>query len=143
MGEHRTHVRVRYADTDQSGAVYHAAYLRWFEAGRSEAMRDHGIPYSETEARGINLPVIDLHVRYHRPALYDQLLEVRTHVASLTRTRIQFAYRLVLPGDRRPLATATTVHPFVDRDGRVLRLDRYPDLWERIQRAARDLCRDA
>ncbi len=139
MAEHCTTIRVRYADTDQSGVVYHANYIIWFEAGRSDTMREYGVPYTELESLGIHLPVVELHARYHRPAVYDQLVEVWTHIAELTRAKLTFAYRLSLPGDRRPLATGSTLHAFVDGDGRVIRMDRHPELWERIQQTASTL----
>ena len=142
MAEHCTTIRVRYADTDQSGAVYHANYVIWFEAGRSDTMREHGVPYAELERLGILLPVMDLHVRYHRPARYDQLVEVWTHVAELTRSKVRFGYSVRLPGDSQPLATGHTLHPFVDKDNRILRMDRYPELWEQIQSATARLMAD-
>ena len=112
MAAHCTTIRVRYADTDQSGAVYHANYVIWFEAGRSDAMREHGVPYAELERLGILLPVVDLHVRYNRPARYDQLVEVWTHFAELTRLKVRFGSTIRLPGYSRPLATGNTLHPF-------------------------------
>ena len=142
MAEHCTQVRVRYADTDQSGVVYHANYIRWFEVARAESMRAHGLPYVEVEAQGIHLPVVDLHVRYHRPALYDQLVEVWAHIAEVSRVQVRYAYRLTLPGESRPLATGHTVHAFVDSAGRVARMDRHPEIWARIQAVAARLSLD-
>lgn len=139
MAEHCTTVRVRYADTDASGVVYHANYIVWLEAGRTEALRAHGLPYSELQVLGIHLPVIHLQVHYHRPALYDQVIEVWAHMQELTRTRVGFGYNLRLQGEPRPLATARTIHSFVNSHGRVQRLDRYPDLWSRVKAAAERL----
>ena len=143
MASHCAVVRVRYADTDQAGVVYHANYVPWLETGRTESLRAHGIPYTVLEARGIMFPVLDLHLRFHRPALYDQLVQVWTSIAELTRTRVHFAYSLRTEGEPRPLATGGTLHSFVDRSGRVLRMDRHPDLWERIHAAAEQLRPDA
>lgn len=139
MSAHCTPIRVRYADTDQSGAVYHANYIVWFEAGRTEAMRAAGIPYSEVDACGINLPVVELNARYNRPVLYDQLIEVWTTIGVLTRTRVRFDYRIRLPGSDRSLVEAHTLHAFVSHGGSVLRMDRFGELWERVQEAARKL----
>jgi len=138
-GGHSTSIRVRYADTDQSGAVYHANYVKWFEAARVEAMRAAGIPYTEIEAAGIHLPVIDLHVRYHLPAFYDDLLEVWSSITELSRTRVKFEYILHRVGESKPLATGHTVHPFVDVAGRVHRVDRMPEFWQRIRAAVERL----
>lgn len=139
MPRHCTTVRVRYADTDQAGVVYHANYVPWFETGRTESLRAHGIPYTELTDMGINLPVVDLHVRYHRAALYDQLIEIWTGIEEVTRTRVHFVYTLQVAGESRPLATARTIQTFVDDDGRVLRMDRFPEVWQRIQAAAAEL----
>jgi len=136
VAEHCTTIRVRYADTDAGGVVYHANYIVWLEAARTECLRAHDVPYTELQAVGVHLPVVDLGVRYRRPALYDQLIEVWVSIVELGRARVHFAYRLQLPGDSRSLATAHTVHAVTDAQGRVLRLDRYPALWTKIRAAA-------
>lgn len=99
-------------------------------------MRHQGIPYAEMESYGIHLPVIDLRVRYHRPALYDQLIEVWTHIAELTRTTVRFGYRLRVAGESQVLATGHTVHATVDPRGRIVRMDRHPEMWSRLRAAA-------
>lgn len=139
LSAHITRIRVRYGDTDKSGAVYHGNYIIWFEGGRVEALRSVDMPYAEVEEAGIQLPVVELQVRYRKPALYDQLLEVRTTIGDLTRTRVRFEYQLMLSDDSSLLAEATTVHPFVGPTGRVVRLDRHSNIWERMQVAARKL----
>jgi acyl-CoA thioester hydrolase len=117
-------VRVAYADTDQMAVVYHANYLVWFERGRTEAIRELGLPYAALEARGIRLPVVEARVRYREPARYDDLLTVETTVADLTRARIVFDYRVRRTGDHASgdLVTGTTEHAFVGPEGRVLRV---------------------
>jgi len=106
-------------------------------------MREHGMPYSEIEALGILLPVIEVYARYHRPAVYEQLLDIWTYVGELTRTRIRFDYRITVAEQNEPLVTGYTVHPFISRDNKILRLDRMPELWQRLQEAARELSHDA
>ena len=73
---HRTRVRVRYAETDMMGIVYHGNYLPWFEVGRTTLLKECGLPYRELEAQGYHLPVIELGVKYARPALYDDVLDL-------------------------------------------------------------------
>lgn len=141
MAEHCTTIRVRYADTDAGGVVYHANYIVWLEAARTECLRAHNVPYTELQAVGVHLPVVDLGVRYRRPVLYDQLIEVWVSIQELGRARVHFTYRLHLAGDSKPLATAYTVHAVTDWQGRVLRLDRYPDLWRKILSASTALSR--
>ncbi len=118
-----TRVRVTYADTDQMGIVYHANALVWFERGRTEAMRELGLPYAALEARGVLLPVIEAGARFLRPARYDDLLAVETVVAALGRVRLRFRYRVRhADGHGSPvLIEGSTEHAFVGRDGRLVR----------------------
>jgi acyl-CoA thioester hydrolase len=73
-----THVRVRYADTDQMQVVYHGKFIEYFEVGRTDSMRSLGIVYKDLEKSGILMPVISLDCKFIRPAKYDDLLTVRT-----------------------------------------------------------------
>lgn len=72
-----TSFRVRYIETDQMGVVYHGHYFQYYEAARAEFIRHLGMSYSDVEKSGIIMPVIDVHARYYRPALYDELLTVK------------------------------------------------------------------
>jgi acyl-CoA thioester hydrolase len=119
----RTQVRVAYADTDQMGVVYHANYLIWFERGRTEAMRELGLPYAALEARGVVLPVVEAGVRFRGPARYDDLLVVETVIEGLGRSRIAFRYAIRRDGPDEPvLVEGYTEHAFLTRDGRVARV---------------------
>lgn len=80
---HDTHIRVRYGETDQMGYVYYGKYAEYFEVGRAEMVRHLGIPYKHVEEKGILMPVAELQIHYRRPALYDDLLRVRTCVPEL------------------------------------------------------------
>jgi acyl-CoA thioester hydrolase len=73
-----TNIRVKYAETDQMGVVYHGHYAAYFEASRGEAIRSLGITYREIEKAGIIMPVVELDIKYLRPAFYDELLTVVT-----------------------------------------------------------------
>ena len=83
MFTHDTQIRVRYAETDQMGVVYHSNYFPWFESARAEAIRSLGYTYADMEKMGIIMPVVDVHCRYLRPAKYDELLTVRTTLKEL------------------------------------------------------------
>jgi acyl-CoA thioester hydrolase len=115
-------IRVRYAETDQMGVVYHANYFVWFEVGRTGLLRDSGWSYREMEAEGIGLPVIEAHCDYRQPARYDDELEVRTRGALISPVRVEFTYDLVRSIDGASLATGRTVHAALDREGRPCRL---------------------
>jgi acyl-CoA thioester hydrolase len=119
---HRHSFRVRYGDTDPMGWAYYANYLRWFEAGRAEMMRDLGRSYRDVEeSLGVFLPVLQARCRYVRGARYDDLVRVETGVASRARASVVFAYRIVRDADDELLATGMTEHCCVDRGGRPVR----------------------
>lgn len=78
-----TRVRVRYAETDQMGVVYHANFFLYFESARAESIRQLGFTYADMEKMGVIMPVVDVHCRYLRPAKYDDLLTVKTMLKEL------------------------------------------------------------
>lgn len=78
-----TQIRVRYAETDQMGVVYHSNYFPYFEAARAESIRHLGFTYADMEKMGVIMPVVDVHCRYLRPAKYDDLLTVKTMLKEL------------------------------------------------------------
>ena len=123
--KHRTSFRVRYAETDQMGVVYHANYLVWMEIGRVELVRSRGFNYKELEeAEGIFLGVVEASCRYHFPARYDQEIFVETEVVSSNSRMIEFSYRILLAGTERLLARGSTKHIWLNRDMRPSRLPR-------------------
>ena len=118
-------VRVRYAETDKMGVVYHANYFTWFEIGRCELLRAIGRSYREMEASGIGLPVIEAHCEYRSPAHYDDELVVKTRGTLLSRARVEFDYEISRPSDATINAVGRTVHAAVDATGRPCRLPDY------------------
>ena len=91
MYEHITTVRVRYAETDQMDIVYYGNYAQYFEVARAEAIREMGITYKDMEAMGITMPIVELHTKFLRPALYDDLLTIKTQLRKMpTDHRIEF-----------------------------------------------------
>ncbi|MFA5058204.1 MAG: thioesterase family protein [Opitutaceae bacterium] len=119
MIQSRVQVTVRYAETDMMGIVYHGSYLPWFEVGRTTLLKEHGLPYRELEAAGYRLPVLEVGVKYLKPAFYDDTLTIVTTLDEKPLLRIQLAYE-VRRGDEL-LATGHTVHAFIDREGRPVR----------------------
>jgi acyl-CoA thioester hydrolase len=108
-------VRVRYAETDQMGVVYHANYFVWFEVGRVELLRQLGFSYREMEAQdGCGIAVIDARCRYKAPARYDDELLLRTKLTLVRESLIQFSYELLRTGDGELLAEGDTTHIVVD-----------------------------
>ena len=91
---HRHTLRVRYAETDQMGVVYHVHYLNWFEIGRTELIRDLGMPYRSIEAKGLLLPVLEVSAAYRQPARYDDRIAIYTRIGDFTNVRLEFAYEI-------------------------------------------------
>jgi acyl-CoA thioester hydrolase len=118
-----TKLRVRYAETDQMGIVYHANYLIWMEVGRVEYCRAAGIVYRDMErAEGILLAVVEASCRYISPALYDEEVTVRTWIAEANPRMLRFGYEMIEAGAGRRLATGETKHIFCNRDHKPLKL---------------------
>jgi acyl-CoA thioester hydrolase len=116
---HDATVRVRYAETDQMGLVYHANYLIWFEVGRVELMRALGLEYKTMEiADDCRIVVGEASCRYLHPARYDELLRVRTRIAEARNRTIRFSYEIFRDHDNRLLATGETVHIICGSNGR-------------------------
>ena len=115
-------VRVRYAETDKMGVVYYANYFVWFEVGRTDLLRVSGWTYREMEREGFGLPVIEAHCTYRQSAKYDDEIEVRTTGEMLSPVRVKFTYEIVRLADAATLATGTTVHAAIGRNGRPCRL---------------------
>lgn len=115
----RTEVVVRYAETDMMGVVYHGSYLPWFEIGRTTLLREQGLPYRDLEAAGFLLPVLEVNARYLKPALYDDRLEIVTTLRERPALRIRLDYEVRRDGEL--LATGSTLHAFIDRQGRPVR----------------------
>lgn len=107
--------RVRYRECDPMGVVYHAHYIDYFEAARTEALREMGLAYKELEARGIIMPVVDLAVQYKRPAHYDDLLDVVTTFEEVPRVRIPIYYTVYRDDEAEPLASGHVTLCFMDR----------------------------
>ena len=119
MIQSRTQVTVRYAETDMMGIVYHANYLPWFEIGRTQLLKELGLPYRQLEAEGYRLPVLEVSAKYSRPATYDDVLTIVTYLREKPFLRIRLDYQ-VFRGDEL-LATGESVHAFVDLQGRPVR----------------------
>jgi acyl-CoA thioester hydrolase len=117
-----THLRVRYAETDAMGIVYHANYLIWFEVGRGDWFRAQGQDYGDWEVRGYLLPASEAYVRFGASARYGDQVTVRTWLERARSRGLTLAYEARRAGSGERLATGWTRHICVDRQGRVRRL---------------------
>jgi acyl-CoA thioester hydrolase len=110
-----TKLRVRYAETDRMGIVYHSNFVIWFEVGRVELLRQLGFEYSQMEAQdNCHIPVVDLRVRYKAPAQYDDEIVIRTELKNVRSSLLHFFYEVFRERDRTLLATGETMHIIVD-----------------------------
>lgn len=117
--EHEFELRVRYAETDQMGVVYHTNYLVWCEIGRTELIRAlTGVSYARLEEQGVALAVAELNIRYHGAAKYDNMIRVRTTVADARSRSITFDYLISNAETGERLASARTVLVSLDERGR-------------------------
>ena len=123
---YRTTSRVIYGDTDAGGVVYNANFLRYFEIGRTELMREWVCSYKEIEALGLILPVTECFARYKAPAFYDDLLTIETTIAELTKFTCRFNYKILRQDDGREkptlLVKGYTIHAAVTREGKLTKL---------------------
>jgi len=94
MFQHEIKIRVRYAETDKMGFVYYGNYATYFEVARVETFRELGFSYLEMEESGVMMPVLELKSKYIRPAVYDDLLTIKTMIKELPSTRIKFEYEV-------------------------------------------------
>jgi acyl-CoA thioester hydrolase len=122
MLEHTAQVRVRYAETDQMGVVYHANYVIWMEVARVEALRSVGLIYAEMEASGFLVAVIGVNVEYKAAAKYDDLIDVTARVTELQSRMMKLSYEIRRASDQTLLALGETRHMFVTRELKPTRL---------------------
>jgi acyl-CoA thioester hydrolase len=116
---HDAAVRVRYAETDQMGVVYHGNYFIWFEVGRVELMRAMGFEYKLMEKDDdCHIVVVDARCRYLKPAKYDDVLRVRTRIAETMNRMVRYSYELFRDEDNQLLATGETTHVVCGSNGR-------------------------
>ena len=119
----QTRVRVRYAETDQMGVVYHANYLVWFEVGRVEFIRQLGLDYKQMESEdGCGIAVVQLDVRYRSPARYDDVLVIETRLLAARGSIVRFSYKILRVEDGLLLCEGETAHVVVGKDMKKRRL---------------------
>lgn len=108
MASSISEVRVRYAETDQMGIAYHANYLVWCEIGRTDLIRQSGMPYAAMEERGVRLAVSEASLRFHASARYDELVQVETTITEVKSRSVTFAYSISRSASGERLASAVT-----------------------------------
>ena len=119
---HTTHtIRVRYAETDPMKYVYYGNYATYFEVARVELFRELGMPYDEIEERGIWLPVSEFSIKYLKPALYDQNLEIHTFIRKIPGVKIEFEYEIYNPSKQKITEAKTTLFFLDSKTNKVIK----------------------
>lgn len=127
-------LRVRYAETDQMGVVYHSNHFIWFEVGRVELLRQLGFSYRDMERDdNCHIAVVDARCRYRAPAVYDDELIVRTHIRNVRESVVHFGYELRRAADGTLLAEGETMHIVINSDKKITT---FPEKYLRALRAA-------
>ena len=113
---------VRYAETDAMGIAHHSSYIVWFEEGRSEFMRQIGFSYSRVEEMGYYFSVVEVHARYLLPAVYDDIVIIRTRIVDVKSRKLEIAYEVLRERDMALLATGRSLHICLNRDFKISRI---------------------
>ena len=114
MKTNETEQRVYYADTDQGSVVYYANYLKWFEMGRTELLRQSGFDYGDFEKQGLIAPVVEVHCNFKFPAQYNDVIIIKTSIGKMGNSSMKFHYDIIRKKDKKLLAEGYTINVFVD-----------------------------
>ncbi|HON57913.1 MAG TPA: thioesterase family protein [Smithella sp.] len=117
-----TKVRVLFADTDAMGVVYHTNYIKWFELGRNELMRQLGLPYTELNKLFLNLPLIKVSCDYLKFAVYDQLLTIETVFGYIKKATVRFDSRIWDEDMNNLFVEGYTIHACTNYEGKIRRI---------------------
>lgn len=112
MFTHNTHIRIRYAETDQMGVVYHGNYPAYLEEARTDSMRQFGLNYKDFESNGIMMPVLEMNFKFLSPAYYDDIITIKTIVRRLPEVRCYFDFEIYK--EEKMIATASVILVCVD-----------------------------
>ena len=110
----RTKITARYAETDRMGIIHHSVYPVWYEAARTEYIKQFGVSYRDMERNGVMMPLTALSCKYANPAYYDDEIIIETVPVKLTPARITFSYKAIRAVDGEILGGGATEHGFVD-----------------------------
>ena len=131
--KYKSEIRVIFADTDAMGIVYHTNYIKWFEIGRNEYLRQVGFPYAELEKANFWLPLAGVECTYKSPAVYDDVLEINAWIGELKAATVVINYDIYRKSTGELLVTGSTKHAITDDKLKPVRFKTaHPALFERI-----------
>jgi acyl-CoA thioester hydrolase len=122
---HTIKIVPRYAETDRACVVHHSVYPIWFEMGRTELLRANGLAYKDLEQAGVFFVVAEMSIKYRKPAMYDELLQLQTTCTAVTAGKIEHTYKLTRSSDGTILAEGTTILAHVDAQGKIQRIPEF------------------
>ena len=115
-------IQPRYNETDPGGVVHHSIYPVYFEMGRTELLRANGLAYKDLEAAGVFFVIAELHIKYRRPAFYDEKLELLTTCTGVSASKVEHSYKLTRSTTGEIIAEAESILACVDESGKVRRM---------------------
>ena len=125
VNSHKITIIPRYAETDQAGVVHHTVYPVWFEMGRTELLRANGLAYSELEKKGTFFVVVELNLKYKKPALYDEKLELVTTCSKVTPAKVCHSYQLQRASTGELLVEGSSILACLDKQGKIQRMPEF------------------
>ncbi|HIR57758.1 MAG TPA: acyl-CoA thioesterase [Candidatus Gallacutalibacter pullicola] len=130
-----TKITVRYAETDQMGVTHHAVYPVWYEAARTDLIKETGVSYSQLEKMGVMTPVVDLSCHYSGVTHYEDIVTVQCWISRLTPARIEFSYATFCGDSEKPCNTGKSLHGCVDaKTFRPINLKkRFPEFYAKLE----------
>ena len=127
-------IKVRYAETDKMGIVYHSNYLIYFEIGRTEFINECGISYIEMEKMGIMIPLLESNCKYVQGAKYADELTVKTWIEELSAAKVRFSYSIIRESDGKEITRGNTLHVFVDNGFKIINLKKkFPEIMSMLE----------
>jgi acyl-CoA thioester hydrolase len=133
LKKYHTEIRILYADTDAMGIVWHGNYVRFFELGRTEALREIGYPYREFEERGFRMPLYNVTVNFKRPAKFDDVLDIASWPKRLGAAKVTISYEVANKATGELLVTGETTHAIVNEEMKPINIRKaYPEFANRM-----------
>lgn len=131
-----TKIRVRYAETDKMGIVYHSNYYIYFEVAREDFIREAGIKYKDMEEMGIMMPLVETRCKYHEGATYADELLIETSLKELSPVKVLLQYKVIREKDSKLIAEGETTQTFVDKNAfKIVNLKKkYSELWNKLSK---------
>ena len=125
ISSHTICISPRYSETDKAGVIHHSVYPVWLEMGRTELLRINGLAYKDLETAGIYFVVAQLNIKYRRPCLYDQPIELETICGKVSASRAEHTYRITDKSTNILLTEASTILACVDNNGKIRRMPKF------------------